>query len=64
MSLFFERRREFEEEVFLYFGRQILSHPFLQRLDGVSFLGLVHILVDVPETYRYTRYEHSLGVAH
>ena len=59
-----KQRRSFEDEIGSYLGIEFLSHPIFTRLDNVSFLGLVNYLMDIPTELRYTRYLHSLGVAH
>lgn len=63
-SVFFDRRNEFEDEIREILGNNILEHDFIRRIDRISLLGLVDYLADVPKTHRYTRYDHTLGVAH
>lgn len=61
---FFDHRTEFEDEVAQYLGRRIIDHKIIRRLTKVSFLGLLNPLADIPESYQYSRYDHTLAVAH
>lgn len=56
---------EFEAEIAGLLGQGILATSYMtKRLRGVSMMGLVYIFENVPERYRYNRYDHTLGVAH
>jgi hypothetical protein len=40
----------------------IINSPFMQRLKGVSFLSTIDYIYDL--NHRFSRYDHSLGVAY
>lgn len=61
---YFDRRNKFEAALSKKLGSVVLEHPFLKRLDKVSFLGVLDHVLDIPRPLRYTRYEHTLGVAY
>src|SRR5689334_21190597 len=60
-----KKRLEFEKEISDCLGSQILSSKYMaDRLDHISMMGLVYYFAKVPEEYQYTRYDHTLAVAH
>jgi len=51
----------FEDDVYVY--RNIISSPEFQRLKGISFLGTIDIFDLFDTKYKFSRYDHSIGVA-
>jgi len=45
-------------------GKDILEDESMRRLRGVSFLGILNIAAGVPESLRFSRYDHSISVAY
>ncbi|MGB2841811.1 MAG: HD domain-containing protein [Halobacteriota archaeon] len=51
----------FEDDVYVY--RNIISSPEFQRLKGISFLGTIDVFDLFDTKYKFSRYDHSIGVA-
>ncbi len=58
-----------DDEIYKIFGddasvyRSIISSPEFQRLKGISFLGTIDIFDLFDTKYKFSRYDHSIGVA-
>jgi HD superfamily phosphohydrolase len=53
-----------EDELSSLLGKEILETPSMKRLRKVSFLGVLNLVAGVPESHRFSRYDHSIDVAY
>lgn len=53
-----------EDNIERHLGASFLSHDSIQRLKGVSFLGVYQFAKDFQQEFFYSRYDHIIGVAH
>lgn len=58
------KSKEREQEISSLLGEGILGSASMSRLRGVSFLGVLNIAAGVPESLRFSRYDHSVSVAY
>ncbi|MBI5352166.1 MAG: HD domain-containing protein [Chloroflexi bacterium] len=56
--------KEREKDISLLLGKEILVSESMQRLRGVSFLGVLNVVAGIPEEQQFTRYDHSISVAY
>lgn len=59
-----EKSSEREREISSLLGKDILEGELMRRLRGVSFLGVLNIVAGVPNSLRFSRYDHSISVAY
>jgi HD superfamily phosphohydrolase len=59
-----EKSSKRESDIASLLGKDILEGESMRRLRGVSFLGILNIAAGVPESLRFTRYDHSISVAY
>lgn len=53
-----------EEEISSLLGKDILDGESMMHLRGISFLGVLNVAASVPESLRFSRYDHSISVAY
>jgi hypothetical protein len=59
-----EKSKMREKDISVLLGSDILRGESMSRLREVSFLGVLNLVADVPESLRFSRYDHSVSVAY